>query len=140
MFVCFEGGEGAGKATESRLLWVNRISIVVLGIIPFWLATLRLGDVQAIVIEQAKFIASFFFVPVVVGLNWRRGTRAGALWSMVVGFAACLTWTFTMQPSFASHGIDSVEVGVVLSAITFVVVSLFSEPTPEQNLKVFFDE
>ena len=43
----------------------------------------RLGDVQAIVIEQAKFIASFFFVPVVLGLNWRAGTRrapSGAWW------------------------------------------------------------
>jgi hypothetical protein len=59
---------------------------------------------------------------------------------MVVGFLACLTWTFTMQASFASHGIDSVEVGVVLSAIAFVVVSLVSAPTPEKNLRVFFDE
>ena len=65
-------------ASERRLVWVNRLSIVVLGIIPFWVATLKLGDVQAIVIEQAKFIASFFFVPVVLGLNWRRGTREGA--------------------------------------------------------------
>ena len=47
----------------------------------------KLGDVQAIVIEQAKFIASFFFVPVVLGLNWRRGTKEGAIWSMVAGFA-----------------------------------------------------
>ena len=53
--------------------------------IPFWFASLKLGDVQAIVVEQAKFIASFFFVPVVVGLNWRRGTKQGAIWSMVGG-------------------------------------------------------
>ena len=66
-------------ASQRRLVWVNRLSIVVLGVIPFWMATLRLGDVQAIVIEQAKFIASFFFVPVVLGLNWRRGTRQGAI-------------------------------------------------------------
>ena len=63
-------------------------------------------------VEQSKFIASFFFVPVVLGLNWRRGTREGAIWSMVVGFLACLIWTFTLQHSFAPHGIDSVEVGV----------------------------
>ncbi len=90
-------------------------------------------------IEQAKFIASFFFVPVVFGLNWKRGTRQGAIWSMVVGFMACLTWTFTLQRSFASHGIDSVEVGVVLSALTFVVVSRLTPPTPDKNLAIFFD-
>ena len=126
-------------ATERRLVWVNRLSIVVLGIIPFWFATLKLGDVQAIVIEQSKFIASFFFVPVVLGLNWRRGTKEGAIWSMVVGFIACLTWTFTLQHSFASHGIDSVEVGVIASALTFIIVSRLTPPTPAANLAIFFD-
>jgi SSS family transporter len=127
-------------ATDGRLVWVNRLSIVVLGIVPFWFATQKLGDVQTIVVEQAKFIASFFFVPVVFGLNWRRGTRQGAIWSMVGGFAACLLWTFTFQRSFASHGIDSVEVGVVTSALTFVVVSWLTPPTPAANLAIFFDD
>jgi len=127
-------------ASEQRLVWVNRLSIVALGIVPFWFATQKLGDVQAIVIEQAKFIASFFFVPVVFGLNWRRGTKDGAIWSMVVGFLACLVWTFTLQRSFGSHGVDSVEVGVVASALTFVVVSRFTPATPDRNLAIFFDE
>jgi SSS family transporter len=127
-------------ASERRLVWVNRLSIVVLGIIPFWFATQKLGDVQAIVVEQAKFIASFFFVPVVVGLNWRRGTKEGAVWSMAVGFLACLAWTFTLQRSFPSHGIDSVEVGVLASALTFVLVSLLTPPTPARHLAIFFDE
>jgi SSS family transporter len=127
-------------ASQRRLIWVNRISIVVLGLVPFWFATQKIGDVQAIVIEQAKFIASFFFVPVVFGLNWRRGTKEGAIWSMVTGFAGCLIWTFTLQRSFAAHGIDSVEVGVALSAVTFVVVSRLTRPTPAENLRIFFDD
>jgi hypothetical protein len=59
---------------------------------------------------------------------------------MVAGFAGCLAWTMTMQSSFAVHGIDAVEVGVVLSAITFVVVSRLTTPTPAENLRIFFDE
>jgi SSS family transporter len=127
-------------ASQQRLIWINRASIVVLGLVPFWFATQKIVDVQAIVIEQAKFIASFFFVPVVLGLNWRRGTKEGAIWSMVAGFAGCLIWTFTLQRSFAAHGIDSVEVGVALSAVTFVVVSRMTRPTPVENLRVFFDD
>jgi SSS family transporter len=127
------------QATERRLLAINRLSIVVLGLLPFWFALQRYGDVQTIVIEQAKFIASFFFVPVVLGLNWRRGTKEGAIWSMVAGFAGCLAWTFTFQRSFATHGIDSAEVGVVLSAAVFILVSLRTPPTPDENLRIFFD-
>lgn len=126
-------------ASQRRLLWVNRASIVALGLVPFWFAIHKLADVQAIVVEQAKFIASFFFVPVVLGLNWRRGTKEGAIGSMVAGFLGCLAWTFTFQRGFASHGIDAAEVGVALSALAFVVVSRVTEPTPEENLKIFFD-
>jgi len=127
-------------ASERRLIWVNRVSIVVLGVVPFWFASMKLADVQAIVVQQAKFIASFFFVPVVLGLNWRRGTKEGALWSMVAGFFGCVVWTLTFQRTFAIHRIDAVEVGVAFSAITFVAVSRATQPTPAENLRVFFDE
>jgi SSS family transporter len=126
-------------ASQRRLIWVNRIAIIVLGAVPFWFASLRLADVQAIVVEQAKFIASFFFVPVVLGLNWRRGTKEGAIGSMVAGFLGCLVWRFTLQRDFATHGIDAVEVGVVLSALTFVLVSRATPPAPEANVRIFFD-
>jgi SSS family transporter len=127
------------RATQAQLLLANRIGIVVLGSIPVWFALQHFGDVQAIVVEQSKFIASFFFVPVVLGLTWRRGTREGALAAMAGGFAACLAWTFTLQRSVASHGIDAVEVGVAASAILFVVVSRLTPPTPDANLALFFD-
>lgn len=127
-------------ASERRLIWINRVSIVVLGLIPFWFASRKLADVQTIVIEQAKFIASFFFVPVVLGLNWRHGTKEGAIWSMVAGFIGCLAWTFTFQRSFARHGIDAVEVGVAVSALTFILVSRVTPPTPAENLRVFFND
>jgi SSS family transporter len=128
------------QASQARLVWINRVSIVVLGLVPFFFATLRLGDVQAIVVEQAKFIASFFFVPVVIGLNWRRGTKEGAIWSMAAGFVGCLAWTLTMQSSIESHGIDAVEVGVALSAVTFVLVSRATRPPPIENVRIFFDD
>ncbi len=125
-------------SSQGHLVWVNRVSIVVLAFIPIWFALQKYGDVQAIVVEQAKFIASFFFVPVVIGLNWKRGTAAGAIAGMLGGFLACLIWEFTGQSGFAVHGIDAVEVGVATSLILFVLVSRFSRPVPTENLKIFF--
>ncbi|HKK08946.1 MAG TPA: hypothetical protein VKA44_08685, partial [Gemmatimonadota bacterium] len=125
-------------ASERHLLAVNRIAIVVLALLPVWFALQKLGDVQAIVVEQSKFIASFFFVPVVVGLNWRRGTAAGAIAAMLGGFAACLAWELTGQASFARFGIDAVEVGVATSLCLFLVVSRLTPPAPREALEVFF--
>lgn len=128
------------NASQAHLVQVNRISILILALIPIYFALQKYGDVQAIVVEQAKFIASFFFVPVVIGLNWRRGTAAGAIAGMLGGFLACLIWEFTGQGGFAVHGIDAVEVGVVTSLVLFLVVSRFTRPVPKRNLDIFFDD
>lgn len=125
-------------ASQARLIGVNRIAIVVLAVVPVIFALQKYGDVQAIVVEQTKFIASFFFVPVVIGLNWRKGTAAGAVAAMLGGFLACLVWSFTGQRSFGQHGIDAVEVGVLASLVLFLVVSRFTRPVPEHNTRIFF--
>ncbi len=127
------------EASEAHLVRVNRIAIVVLAVLPVYFALQKLGDVQAIVVEQSKFIASFFFVPVVVGLNWRRGTGAGAIAAMIGGFLACLVWEFTGQASFGKLGIDAVEVGVVTSLALFLIVSRLTPPAPREALRIFFD-
>ena len=125
-------------ASQSELVAVNRMAIVVLAFIPVYFALQEFSDVQAIVVEQAKFIASFFFVPVVIGLNWRGGTATGAVASMIGGFSACLIWEFTGQHGFASHGIDAVEVGVVTSLVLFLIVSRYTKPVAAENLSIFF--
>jgi SSS family transporter len=126
-------------ASQKRLVRINRVSIFVLALIPVFFALRKYGDVQSIVVEQAKFIASFFFVPVVIGLNWRRGTAPGAVAAMIGGFLACLVWTVTGQRGFVHHGIDAVEVGIAVSLALFLLVSRYTRPVPEENLSTFFD-
>jgi len=127
------------RASDRQRLLVNRVGVVVLGFVPLFFALQHFGDVQTIVLTQSKFIASFFFVPVVFGLTWRRGTREGAIAAMAGGFLACLVWTLAFQTRFAASGIDAVEVGVATSALMFVAISLLTPPTPAANLAVFFD-
>jgi SSS family transporter len=126
------------RASQKQLLAVNRFSILALALIPVYFALQKFGDVQSIVVEQTKFIASFFFVPVVIGLNWKRGTAAGAIAAMLGGFVSCLTWEFTGQRGFAVHGIDAVEVGVATSLVLFVLVSRMTKPVPDASLRTFF--
>jgi len=128
------------NASQKHLVNVNRVAIVALSLIPLFFALQKLGDVQGIVLEQAKFIASFFFVPIVIGLNWKRGTAKGAVAAMLGGFTACLVWTLFLQARyFPLYGIDSVEVGIGISLLLFVVVSRLTSPNPMQNLDAFFE-
>lgn len=128
------------QATQAARLRAGRLAVVAASLLPVPLALAKLDTVQTIVLQQGKLIASFFFVPLVLGLNWRRGTSAGALGAMLGGFVACAAWDFLDfgQGSVKGWGVDSVEVGVAVSALAFLVLSLFTPPSPREALAPFF--
>ncbi len=108
-------------ASEKAKLLVSRISIVVLSLFPVWFALNRYTDVQSIVVVQTRFIASFFFVPMVLGLNTRGGTSRSAVAAMVGGVAGCVAWSI-----WAAHhatNIDAVEIGIVSSLLSYLIVN-----------------
>jgi Na+/pantothenate symporter len=112
------------QATEKVKLLINRISIVVLSLAPIWFALRRYSDVQSIVVLQTRFIASFFFIPMILGLNSKGGNSVTVVSSMIGGVLGCLAW------SIWSNGhptnIDAVEVGILSSAVLFFVVRSIS--------------
>jgi Na+/pantothenate symporter len=69
-------------------------------------------------------IASACLWPVVLGLYWRRGTRAGATASMAAGTAVALGWMIAGRPL----GVHGFIPGVLASLVVFVLVSLATKP------------
>lgn len=124
-----------GSSDRSRVL-VSRLAVVVFSAIPVGLALRQFDLVNFVVIYAAKLTVSFLFVPVVLGLHWKRGTRAGALASMVGGLSTCLLVSIVGRPLFM--GLDPAEAGVLVSAIAFVGVSALTRPLAEDKLRVFF--
>ncbi|MFJ7727507.1 sodium:solute symporter [Neobacillus sp. NPDC097160] len=124
------------NASDSEKMKVNRIAVLVLGIIPIFLALRQLDIVQFIVVLQASLTASFFFATVILGLNWKRGTAAGAIVSMIGGFFTALFWYLAGNPL----GINEVIPGVMVSFVSFIVVSLVTKPVPKEALQPFFED
>jgi SSS family transporter len=104
---------------DRRQLLANRLSIVLLALAPVWFAVHEVPLVQFIVLFQAKLIASAFFAPVVIGLNWQRGTRAAALAAMAAGLAVCVGWSLLNRPPFS---LDAIFPGVAVNILVFVAV------------------
>jgi SSS family transporter len=109
-------------AGERERLAANRLAVVLLAMAPVWFAIREVTLVQFIVLAQANLIASAFFAPMVLGLNWQRGGEAAALASMLGGSVVCIIWTLTQPRPF---GIDPIFAGVGTSLAAFVLVSLF---------------
>ncbi|MFC5604762.1 sodium:solute symporter family protein [Sporosarcina koreensis] len=124
-------------ATDKQKMKVNRIAVVILAFIPLIFALRPFDMVQFIVMAQASMVASFFFAIVLVGLNWKRATTAGALTSMIGGVITVLIWLFVLHKPY---GINEVIPGLIISTILLIVVSLFTKPVPKESLEPFFGE
>lgn len=123
-------------ASERAKVFASRLAVVTFSAIPVALALRQLSLVNFIVIWAAKLMVSFLFIPVVVGLNWRRATRAGAIASMLGGMLACLVWSRFGTPYFL--GLDPAEAGVLASAALMFGVSLTTAPASHETTERFF--
>jgi len=123
-------------ASERAKVLASRLAVITFSAIPVALALRQFDLVNFIVIWAARLMVSFLFIPVVVGLNWRRATRAGAIASMLGGMATCLIWSRLGSPYFL--GLDPAEAGVLVSALAMFPVSLMTRPASEDTLRQFF--
>jgi Na+/proline symporter len=121
------------EAEVGKRMRINRLATLVIGAVPILLTLRQLDIVQFVVIAFAALLASTVFIPVVVGLYWRRASAAGAITSMVVGFGTCLVWYLIDEPF-----INPVVPGVIASGIAMYAVSRMTQPVGEGGLRPFF--
>jgi len=134
-------------ATMKEMLTINRALIVVMIALSASIALNLDSIMEAVIIATVIGTTSYFF-PIIGGLYWRRATKWGALAALIVGggtqIALILYEIFwlhksldTVSPFLTEHG---VLVGLTLSAIFFVGVSLATPPTEAIRLAPFFPE
>jgi SSS family transporter len=107
--------------SDRARLAANRAMVALLALAPVWFAIREVTLVQFIVLFHAKLVASFFFAPVVIGLNWARPTRAAALASMLTGLTVCVWWTILPEPPL---GLDPIFAGVGSSVVVYLTTGL----------------
>jgi Na+/proline symporter len=128
----------APGASDRAKVRVGRLAVVLFSGIPVVLALHELALVNFIVIYAARLMVSFLFVPVVVGLHWKRATRAGALASMLGGLSVCAVWSLLANPYLL--GLDPAEAGTLASAVLFVTVSAVTRPVGGDAIAIFFPD
>ncbi|MBN2565483.1 MAG: sodium/proline symporter [Candidatus Eisenbacteria bacterium] len=123
--VAADAGVAVRRAGNDVVL--GRVASLVAGLLALAMAYRPPALVLVITAFAWAVIASACLWPVVLGVYWRRGTRAGALSSMVAGTVVALGWMAAGKP-LGLHGFIP---GVVVSLVVFVAVSLATTP-PDQ--------
>lgn len=68
------------------------------------------------------------------GIYWKKSTKQGAFWSIILGELTIVLDTFVLN---LPGGIDPGLWGLIVSTITFVIISLFTESveTTRKNIE-----
>ncbi len=131
------------KASTVRRLTVARIILVGVAIVAAAVAGTRPAGIIQMVAWAFSLAAAGLFVPLVLGIWWKRTTAAGAIAGMIAGFGLCLyylvgTRYFDMPLWFGIRNISSALFGLPVAFIVTVVVSLMTR-APSREMQEFVD-
>lgn len=75
---------------DRQFLWLNRVVVVIFSVFVLWYAMRSDESIHGMVENAYKVTLACAFVPLAVGLYWKRATTQGALLSIAVGFVVWL--------------------------------------------------
>ena len=131
------------KASTAKRLIVARVLLIGVGVLGAYLAAARLTGILGGVIWAFSFAASGLFVPLVLGVWWKRANKEGAVAGITAGFLAGSYYLYHLQTGGASIlELDNLRFGIVgmfVCTIVMVVVSLLTKP-PSQEIQDMIEE
>jgi len=77
-------------ASTARRLTIARILLVGVAIVAAYVASTRPSDILSMVAWAFSLAAAGLFIPLTLGVWWKRTTSAGAVAGMITGFGVCL--------------------------------------------------
>jgi cation/acetate symporter len=139
------------KASTARRLTVARVLLVGVAIVAAYVAGTRPSGIIQMVAWAFSLAASGLFVPLVMGIWWKRTTATGAVCGMIAGFGLCLFYLIMtryypadFRAMFGTDlwfGIRNISCGLFGMPVAFLVtyvVSLMTAP-PSKEMQDFID-
>ena len=134
-------------ATMKEMMLVNRVLVIAMICIAAVISLNVYSIMDAVIIATVIGTTSYFF-PIIGGLYWKRATKEGALSALIIGGGTVILlisyeifWLRqpldSISPLLTEHG---VLVGLSLSALFFVGISLATKPTDDIRLAPFFPD
>jgi sodium/proline symporter len=117
------------NADQEKLVWISRISVLVVSLLSIYLALGATETVFKLVLYAWAGLACSFGPVVIFGLYWKRATKEGAIAGMIVGAVTVILWK---QLGLSWHPWYEMIPGFVFSSIAIIVVSLLTKAPPKE--------
>ena len=121
-------------AGQKELVWVGRLTVLLVSLLAIWLASDPDSRVLGLVSYAWAGFGAAFGPVVLFSLSWKRMTRNGALAGMLVGATTVLVWK-----QLGGFGLYEMVPGVIFASLAIVGVSLLG-PAPSPAMIKTFDD
>lgn len=122
------------EASQKELVWIGRISVLVIALIAILLATDQESSVLALVSYAWAGFGAAFGPIVLLSLTWRRLSRNGALFGMITGAVTVVVWKAQEGGLFDVYEILP---GFIACTVVAVLVSLLGKPADPETQTEF---
>lgn len=122
------------NASQRELLWVGRITVFMVAVVAYCIAMDSHNSILSLVSHAWAGLGASFGPVVLVSLFWKRMTRRGALFGIILAAITVVVWWLILRP--ALHGIfDLYELvpGFIAGLIGIYIGSMKEKPTPEME-------
>lgn len=126
-------------ANDKQVMWVSRITIIVVAIIGAMLAADPNSSIFGIVSYAWAGFGAAFGPLMLFSLFWKRTNLIGAGAGMIGGFLGVVVWKHLVAPLGGAWSIYELLPAFLFSALCIVVASLISAP-PSQDIQKEFEE
>jgi len=122
------------NASEKKLLFVSKISVIIVAVISLLLSLTPKESILNLVGHAWAGFGSAFGPLILLSLLWKRTSRNGAIVGMIVGGLTVLIWGSIQHPF---NHVYSMIPAFTLSFISIIIISLLSDPPKQEILDEF---
>lgn len=125
------------KVDDGKLKKISLFSSLTIGLLTYILALNPPSLIVWINLFSLGGQEVLFFIPIILGLYWKRGNDKGALSSVILGF---LVYMYLNINSVSILGLNNVVPSIFISLFIYIVVSLLTQKPDDEVLEMFFNE
>jgi len=131
-------------ASTSRRLAISKALLLVVAVAAAWVASLRPDTILSMVAWAFSLAGACFFPALVLGIFWRRASRAGAIAGMLSGLGMTLYYLlgvkfYGMEKWFGINDVSAGVFGLAAGFLAIILVSLVTRP-PDVKTRALIEE
>lgn len=123
------------EASSEQLLRISRWSATIIAVLGL-LVSFAVTDIITLYSYALKWSGVALVIPFLAIMFWRRTTRAGIVWSMILALSVTVIWEVAGRPL----GISEALVGYVVMAVSLVSISLATSHSDNEQVVALWSE